>query len=488
MKKIHNYIYAAATMLFAVAMTACTSNESDLKLSGDCLVKELTIDGFEASINVADNKLNVQVPEGTALDNMKVTSLTISAGAVADVKSGDHLNLTVPRAINVTNGHVKLVWTLTAQVMKASIEKFTLAGINGVIDDENRTITVYLPEGTDVTMLAPTIVPSEGATVKGDGVVADFSTPKVYTAVNGNSTRDYTVTVVLYAPSEVQALYMSRSAVADDLNPEERAAYDWMYANVPMTAYASLKDVNEHPEILNNINVIFWHCAEDYNIDGHDPFVNYVADALGITEDKEGQLNAGFFSILKEYYNNGGSFFLTRYASILPPFIGSSIDRVGGWPDTWATPNNCWQARTEDNPEICGGPWTFSIYGDNLAHPLFKNLVGGGTTTVYCTDEGYGVTNSVVCYNHAEDWSEYKDYGHWNDRVQGRILGVNDLGAGNIIAWEFPSKTNKEYGKGGIVCIGSGCYDWYSLNNFKENYHKNISILSDNAIRYLQGR
>lgn len=488
MKKIHNYIYAAVALLLGVAMTACTSNESDLKLSGDCLVTELALDGYDALIDYTDYKLNVQLPEGTEVDDMVVTELELSEGAVADINEGDHLNMSSPHAVTVTNGDVVQVWSLTVQIMTARIEKFTINGINGVIDDEEQTITVYLPQGTDVTMLTPTIVPSEGAEVKGNEVTADFTSPRTYTAVNGNATRDYEVTVVLYDPADAKALYMSRSANYDELNPEERAAYDWMYANVPMTRYVSLKEVNDGHVDLENVEVIFWHLAEDYALDGHDPFMNYVADAVGITEDKEAQLNAGIFGILKEYYNHGGSFFLTRFAAILPPFLGTSIDKVGGWPDTWATPNNCWQARTEDNPEICGGPWTFSIYGDNISHPLFNGLVGGGSTTVYCTDEGYAVTNSVVCYNHGEDWSEYKDYNHWNERVQGRILGVNDFGAGNIIAWEFPNKTTGAYGKGGIVCIGSGCYDWYSQNNFKENYHKNISIISSNAVRYLQGK
>lgn len=476
-------------ILLGLSMTACTSHESDLELSGDCLVKELSLNAAKASINSIDYKLNVQVPEGTELDAMKVTSFTLSPGAVADLKVGDLINMTVPRGINVTNGSLQQVWTLTVQVMTARIEQFQLMGINGVIDDEAQTITVHLPQGTDVSMLTPIIKASEGAEAKGNEVPADFSSPRKYTVVNGSTSRDYTVTVVLYGPSDVQALYMSRSASADDLNPEEKAAYDWMHANVPMMSYASLKDVSEGSVSLDNINIIFWHCAEDYAIDGHNPFVDYVAAGVGIEGgDKEGQLNAGIFAKLKTYYERGGAFLLTRYAAILPPFIGSSIDNVGGWPDTWATPNNCWQARGEGDPEICGGPWTFSIYGDNLGHPLFKNLVGGGTTTVYCTDEGYGVTNSVVCYNHAEDWSEYKDYNHWNARVQGRILGVNDFGAGNIIAWEFPNKKTHEYGKGGIICIGSGCYDWYSQNGFKENYHKNISILSSNAVRYLQGK
>lgn len=494
MKSIKKYIYMSFCMLLGAVMAACSSddNSNSLNISGNCLVETIEIGGYQGTINYRDYTINIPVPENTPLDNMEINTLKLSAGATANMTQGQHINLTVPRAIEVINGNLKQVWALSAKIMRTYITKFTINGINAVIDNENNTVTVYLKNGTDVSYLKPEITTSEGATVEGDGIAVDLSSPKTYTVTSGTSTRTYTVKVVLFDAAE--ALFIGAADSPENLLTEESAAYKWMYANVPMTDYASLKQIADGTVSLDGVKLIFWHLAKDGAIDGHDPFMAYVANATGI-ENNMDALNAGIFGKLKAYYENGGAMFLTRYAAILPPFLGTSLDKDGGWVDTWATPNNCWQGRNEDDPEFCGGPWTFTIFGDdNIKHPLFQNLVGGGSKTVFCTDEGYGITNSVVCYNHSEGWSEYSGdngYNHWNERVQGRILGVNDEGAGNIIAWEFKSKTTGEYGKGGIVCLGTGCYDWYAEKTdakYNENYHKNIAIISANACNYLLGK
>lgn len=492
MKSIKKYIYMSLCVLLGSIVAACSSNDSDLQLTGNCLVEEFEVAGFPSAINNREYTVQVQVPENTVLDNMEITKLKISDGASSNVALGQHINLSSPRAIVVTNGNLKQVWTVTAKFMRTYITKFVLNGISGVIDNEANTVTVYLKKGTDVSSLKPEIYTSEGASVAGDGMSADFSEPRKYTVTSGTTSREYTVSVVLYDKAE--ALYIGDAENAADLLPEMAAAYKWMYANVPMTDYASLKQIADGTVSLDGIKLIFWHLAKDGAIDGHDPFMAYVANATGIDNNMDA-LNAGIFDKFKAYYENGGALFLTRFAAILPPFIGTSYDTGGGWMDTWATPNNCWQARNEDDPEICGGPWAFTIFGDeNIKHPLYQDLVGGGSKTVYCTDEGYGVTNSVVCYNHAEGWSEYSGdngFNHWNERVQGRILGINDEGAGNIVAWEFKSKKTGEYGKGGIVCLGTGCFDWYSDktdSKYHENYHKNIERLAANACNYLLGK
>ena len=490
MKTLKKYICMSLCAVLGAFVAACTDNQSNLVLSGDCLVQEFEVAGSGAEIDRTAYTITVQVPEDTPLDDVEVTKLVLSDGAVADVVQGAHLNLTVPRAIQVTNGSLKQVWTVRVKVMQTQILSFTLGGFNGVIDQAAQTITVYLKEGTDITSIKPYITVSEGATVDGNEVSADFTSVRHYIVKNGNALRDYTVSVVLW--STPKALYISGSARESELNMEERTAYEWMKANVPMTAFASLRDIADGTTSLDVIDLIYWHCAKDNGaLDGHDPFMAYVANAVGCANNMDA-LNAAVFNKLGAYYSEGGSMLLTRYATILPPFIGTSIDAGGGWMDTWATPNNCWQARNEEDPELCGGPWTFSIYGDNIGHPLFADLVGGGTATVYCTDKDYGVTNSVVCYNHAEGWSEYSGangYNHWNERVQGRILGVNDPGNGNIVAWEFPAKGGA-YGQGGIICLGTGCFDWYSARTgaeYKENYHRNIARMAGNACRYLMG-
>ncbi|WP_156148559.1 DUF4960 domain-containing protein, partial [Bacteroides intestinalis] len=55
-----------------------------------------------------------------------------------------------------------------------------------------------------------------------------------------------------------------------------------------------------------------------------------------------------------------------------------------------------------------------------------------------------------------------------------------------IVAWEYLS----EGSRGSIVCIGSGCYDWYAygIDASADKYHGNVAKLTKNAIDYLTGK
>lgn len=53
------------------------------------------------------------------------------------------------------------------------------------------------------------------------------------------------------------------------------------------------------------------------------------------------------------------------------------------------------------------------------------------------------------------------------------------------MVWEFPANA----GKGGIVCIGSGCYDWHTtVDASSDRYHKNVETMTMNAINYLMNK
>ena len=50
--------------------------------------------------------------------------------------------------------------------------------------------------------------------------------------------------------------------------------------------------------------------------------------------------------------------------------------------------------------------------------------------------------------------------------------------------WEYPSSAVS----GRVLCIGSGCYDWYSSTDASsDQYHGNVEKLTQNAIEYLIG-
>ena len=439
-------------------------NVSDLQLSGDCMVESIALDNYEGIINLASRSIVVRLPEVYETSAMQVTKLSISDGASCNVKQGETLNLDAAKVLKVKNGDVFLNWTLSVLHDEARITSFVINDIyQGTIDQTAKTITVYVPGSIGLTSLVPTIVYSQNASITpASGVAQDFTNPVTYTVKNNSAEATYTVKVI--AIDKPKALFIGEPSSMNDLDPEAKAACQWMLGNVPGTLYASFADVEANTVDLSECKVIWWHYHFNGGVDGHDQFVAKAPYALSAVNQ------------LRQYYENGGAFFLTRYATNLPSFIGATGD------DEWTTPNNCW-GQDEDGAELCGGPWSFRIFDGMNDHPMWQGLVqGDNSQEVYCTDAGYHITNSTAQYHIGTDWGGYDNHAAWETRTGGKILGVG--GDGAVVAWEYPAKD----GKGGIICIGSGCYDWYSYTyepGYTEKFHKNIEIMTQNAFNHL---
>lgn len=480
MMTFKKYIYMILLAVAGTAMTTgCSDDKESMALDGQCMLKALTLGNLQAEIDKVAQTATIYVPEGTSVDDMELMDLTVSDGATASVKKGSHLDMGSPRNIRIKNGDLVLDWTLLVKVLSARIECINIDGRNGVIDNDNNTVTVYLPEGTDVSALVPTIQVSEGATVQGNEMVTDFTNERTFVVRNNDITRTYTVKVEEF--DKPDALYIGGDFIANNLGMEEYTAYKWMLANVPKTAYCSLDDIVNGKD-LSSVKIIYWHAHKDGGVDGHDNFLRYVAPFVGVPVDGkepweiETDLRDKLFNKLRTYYENGGAFFLTRYAGNLASFVGATGD------DTETTPNNCW-GQNEAEAELCGGPWSFKKWDDQKNHPLYAGLIAGeNDSEVYCTDKGYHITNSTSQFHIGSDWGGFDDHNAWVNRTNGRILGVG--GDGAIVAWEYPAHLNR----GGIICIGSGCFDWYSYTyekDYKEHFHKNITKMAQNAIDYL---
>lgn len=428
------------------------------------MVESIALDNYEGTINLASRSIVVRLPEVYETSAMQVTKLSISDGASCNVKQGETLNLDAAKVLKVKNGDVFLNWTLSVLHDEARITSFVINDIyQGTIDQTAKTITVYVPGSIGVTSLVPTIVYSQNASITpASGVAQDFTNPVTYTVKNNSAEATYTVKVI--AIDKPKALFIGEPSSMNDLDPEAKAACQWMLGNVPGTLYASFADVEANTVDLSECKVIWWHYHFNGGVDGHDQFVAKAPYALSAVNQ------------LRQYYENGGAFFLTRYATNLPSFIGATGD------DEWTTPNNCW-GQDEDGAELCGGPWSFRIFDGMNDHPMWQGLVqGDNSQEVYCTDTGYHITNSTAQYHIGTDWGGYDNHAAWETRTGGKILGVG--GDGAVVAWEYPAKD----GKGGIICIGSGCYDWYSYTyepGYTEKFHKNIEIMTQNAFNHL---
>lgn len=451
-------------MLMAIlALTACSDdNVSDLNLSGSCSITELALDNYDGAIDKTTRTITVRVPETYDISRMSVTKLSLSDGAKSNVNVKYQLNMSTPQAVHVTNGDVYLYWTIKAQRDEAKITSFKINDTYvGTINEDTKTIMVYVPASLDIKKLTPTIAYSENATISpASGIAADFTNPVTYTVTNNTASNAYTVTVKKI--DKPQALYVGLAQSMDELNIEEKTACNWMLQNVPNSFYASFTDIKNGSVDLSDCKVIWWHFHKDGGVDGKSNFEKAAPEALEAIPQ------------LKDFYKNGGSFLFTRYATNMPGELG--IAKNGG------VPNNCW-GQVEADAETCNGPWDFKMNG-HTDHALYQNLVkGDDANCVYTTDTGYRITNSVAQWHIGSDWGGYADYAAWREATGGIDLGYG--GDGAIVVWEFPAEGTS----GKTLCIGSGCYDWYSVNeNYKEKFHKNIAIMTANAFKYLTNK
>lgn len=451
-------------MLMAIlALTACSDdNVSDLNLSGSCSITELALANYDGSIDKTTRTIIVRVPETYDISHMSVTKLSLSDGAKSNVNVNDLLNMSVPQAVHVTNGDVYLDWTIKAQRDEAKITSFKINDTYvGTINEDTKTIMVYVPASLDIKNLTPTIAYSENATISpASGIATDFTNPVTYTV--NNNTANSTYTVIVKQINKPQALYVGLAQNMSELNPEEETACKWMLENIPNSLYASFTDIKNGSIDLSECKVIWWHFHKDGGVDGKSNFEKDAPEALEAIPQ------------LKDFYKNGGSFLFTRYATNMPGELG--IAKNGG------VPNNCW-GQVEADAETCGGPWDFKMTG-HTDHALYQNLVKGDDgNSVYTTDTDYRITNSTAQWHIGSDWGGYADYAAWREATGGIDLGYG--GDGAIVVWEFPAEGTS----GKTLCIGSGCYDWYSVNeNYTEKFHKNIAIMTANAFNYLMNK
>lgn len=454
------YVFMALTLF---VMPGCNKNDSSsILLDGDTYIEKLVLDEqYEGIIDNENANITVGVPFGYDTKAMTVSQLALSEGAEASIKEGDKVNFSVSQSVKVTNGDAYFNYTISVKHDEAKILSFKLNGYIGVVNQDNKTITVRIPTAEDITNLTASIEMNEGTVVVSpeNYLSLDYTSPVEIVVENKTARTVYTVTVTQSDSADV--LYVGLADNVDGLNAEEKEAVNWMLLNVANSQYVSFTDVASGAVNISNCKVIWWHLHIDGGIDNMEKF----------DQNAEASLNA--VQEIKDYYQAGGSLLLTRYATYYAVKLGATLDGKN--------PNNCW-GQIEDTGEIIGGPWSFIIQG-HTDHALYQDLImnSGESDKVYTCDTGYRITNSTAQWR--TEWADYGNLSIWETNHGGKALGYG--GDGAVVVWEYLPKD----GKGGIVCIGSGCYDWYSygVDVTNDKYHENVAKLTSNAINYLIG-
>jgi len=457
-------VFFILTLTCLCCLTACNKyTAGNLNLAGDCLVETICFNNqFAGKIDLPSRTIMVVLPETMSRDELIITDIKLSAGATANYAVGSVLCLREPRELQVVNGNVKIEWSIIARNEQALITSFTVNDTyTGIINSKNKTIMVYVPEAVNVTTLIPQVVLSEGATITpAVGVSTNFTKPVTYQVDNNSAHNTYVVSVVKVDKPKV--LYVGLAETLDQLNPEEYTACRWMLANVDKSLYISWDDFKAGTFDLSECEVIWWHFHRDGGVDGKEAWELYGAKAME-------NLPA-----IQNYVSSGGNLLLTRYACYLPAYL-----QLNGYvpnPTNPRVPNNGW-GQNENEAETTTEAWNF--FTDSLQHPLYQNLKGDGSNKIYTCDAGYRITNSTLQWHIGTDWGGYPTWAYFTQKTKATVLGYG--GDNAITVWEWKASTTN----GGVLCIGSGCYDWYSIDEVYGGYHDNIETMTKNAFNYL---
>ena len=447
--------------------TACSDDISgSVNVSGDCAVEELTLnDQYKATINTSKRLVKVKVPvDFNQKSDMVITSMRISDGAKANMKVGDLLNLQADQNLRVANGDVITDWQLAVRNDEAQLKLFILEGIKGSINQEDKTVKVLVTSnsGIDLSNAQFEAQCSEDAEcMPASGSRGDFTKPFVLYIKDNTAEERYTVTVDLI--EYPVAIFVGNAETVEQLNLEEKAAAKWLTSNIAGSAYISWTELANKAELLKECKLIFFHRQTPK----YENFEDFKAGEPGAM---------AALPILKEYWKRGGGFVLERMGVNLAAALGAMPED--------GCPNNCWGGSDEGSEKMGEKPWSLPVF--DKAHPLWNDFTVNPSypSETFTLDPDYTICNSASQY-HWKDVSGEALFQKFEEVTEGkarRLVGKDD----EISSWELKNY-NGEFGKGGIICLGSGVLDWYSPTTYASKYHENLGKLLLNAYKYLSG-
>ena len=419
---------------------------------------------------------------------------------------------------------------------EAKINAFQADGIDGIIDEEKQTITVYAPWNTDLTKMTTSLSLPEGATsVPTAGTNVDLSKGTKYRIFNGNLYWDYTVTAQ-YPQLENFAIGKYKATIDHSTGKisvkypkgESLTALTPTFSTTPNATVSPSSGVTQNftqsvtytmsyrgksfvysVEIIptNFAPIAFVGTANSASaIADEDEKTAYTwltenydtAKYISFSDIKDGKVNLNDYKVIwwhwdnnkelpaeakadavvnkmKQFYAAGGSFLLSSWAVQYVVDLGIALDGK--------VVNNMWG---ENNvPFTVGEDWSL-CYKGNENHPLFKGLTkkSGVDYISFFLSKGTNTKGHNAIWNF--DWGDYEhNAAGWQTAAGSKILASLhwDVTMSNrAVIFEYLKRGNA----GRTICIGSEAYDWYNENNSPANAYKgNIELLTANALEYL---
>lgn len=455
MKTVSNTIYIMLLLALTFLTVSCSDdNTSDLRLDGDTRVESITVNGYEGAIDHTARAIALNVATDVDLTDLRVDAIRLSEGAWCDYPAGTRFDGSVPRAIHVANGDVYTDYTITVKHDNVEFLTFTLDGkYQGTIDNQARTILVFVPLETDVTAMQATFTVNEGTSVDpASGSLLDFTDPVTFTATLRTATATYTVTVIKDEMSQEPKAFIGNAATIDALGDEAKAACRWMMDNVPNSRFVSLQEIIDGTVKLDDFRMIW--CHFDWT------------DWPGTMWDSRDLFNG--------YWLRGGAILASRDGA-------RYINDVWRIARDQQSPNNMFGG---ESYETLQAPLGFTVTGHET-HPLFDGLTPDADGRILLLDAGCSNSNRTLQWG--VDWDPYGSMEGWEKRTGAKALASgHDYDVNRVTIAEFePYEALKGYESGRVITVGTPAYEWHDRNAAPNPYRDNIVTLTKNAINYL---
>lgn len=462
MKKLINktWIKLSLVLTLILMISACTDSfeNGGFDVDSPSNTTSFSLNGVAGTIDQKTGKIDVKMPYGSDITAI-VPKVVLEEGATSNLNTSVPINFTAPVKYRVVNGNLFKDYTVTVTVL-SPIKSFTINGLPATINDVSKTISLTMPDDTDLTALKPVIEATEGVTISpASGVTVDFSNPVTYVITSNGKSVNYTANITVPVKGLVVAFLGTAATRAEITNMDEITAANWLFENFKGAKYISFTDIQNGYD-LSTINVIWWHFDSATNL----PPIAYKPEVT---------------TALKNYRTNGGNLLLTTFAS-------QYVDALGIVP-SGKGPNNVF-GDFPPNGFVDGNSWGMSFVGHEN-HPIFQGL------TTYESGKANLLQSGTFRLNHTAWWfvPEWGGYGNgagWRDQTGGTNLASeswdNELN-GRVTIAEFPnSSANKN-----VVVISMGAYDWYNETNSSgvpsqsNEFINNIKLLTQNSINYL---
>jgi len=441
-------------------ITACENNfeTGGFDVDSPSNVASFKINGVAGEIDQKTGKINITLPYGSDITAVK-PEIILEEGATSNLDITVPANFTNPVKFRVVNGNLFKDYEVKVVVL-SPIKSFKINGVAAIVNDVSKTITMTLPESTDLTVLKPIIELTEGVSISpASGATIDFTNAVTFTITSNGKSVNYTANVGLPVTGLVVAFLGTAATRAEITNMDEITAADWFFSTFNGAKYISFGSI-ENGADLSDVDVIWWHFDSAANL----PAIAYKP-AVTIA--------------LKNFRTNGGNLLLTSFAS-------QYVDALGIVP-SGKGPNNVF-GDFLPNGFVDANSWGMSFVGHEN-HPIFEGLITFETGKANLLQGGTFRLNHTAWW-FVPEWGGYGNGEGWRNQTGGTNLASeawdNNLD-GRVTIAEFPNTSaNKN-----VVVISMGAYDWYNETNSSgvpsqaNEFITNIKLLTQNSINYL---